>query len=189
MSYQCVLSDEYIDRLIKRVCEECINPPNDLRPDIAFVFSSDPEQSQHPFDVVVVELKRKELGHLDNQIIIEQLRQRARRLAGVYPDRIQRIWYFGVLDFDQETVDALDEDDWMPLYSRGVSFYKELSVYPVDADLHKISNRKCPMPTTLISFEALCKDARDRNETFMKILKDSIQTTLRNKQSKEEKNS
>ena len=72
MSYQCVLSDEYIDKLIKKVCEEYKDPPKDLRPDIAFVFSSDPEQSDHPFDVVVVELKRKELGHLDNQIIIEQ---------------------------------------------------------------------------------------------------------------------
>lgn len=182
MGYQCVLSDEYIDKLIKRVCEEYKNPPNDLRPDIAFVFSCDPEKATHPFDVVVVELKRKELGHLDNHIIIEQLRQRARRLAGVYPGKIQRIWYFGILDLDPETINALDEDDWIPLYSRGKCFYRELSVYPVDANLQKISNQKCPMPTTLLSFDALCKDARDRNETFMKILQDSIRATMRNTQ-------
>ena len=179
MSYQCVLSDEYIDKLIKRVFEDCERPPNDVRPDIAFVFSSDPEKTEHPFDVVVVELKRKGLGYLDNRTIVEQLRQRARRLAGYYPDRIQRIWYFGIVEFDAETLGSLDEEEWMPLYSRGQVYYKEQSVIAVDADNKRIGNKKYPAPTTLLSFDALCKDARDRNETFMKILKDSIQMSLR----------
>lgn len=186
MSYQCVLSDESIDKLIKRIFDDAERPPNDVRPDIAFVFSSDPDTSDHPFDVVVVELKRKGLGHLDNRTIVEQLRQRARRLAGYYPDRIQRIWYFGIVEFDDETLGSLDEEKWMPLYSRGQVYYKEQSVIAVDADNKRIGTNTYPAPTTLLSFDALCKDARDRNETFMKILKDSIQTTLRKKRSKEE---
>lgn len=189
MSYQCVLSDECIDKLIKRIFEDAERPPDDVRPDIAFVFSSDPETSEHPFDVVVVELKRKGLGHLDNRTIIDQLRQRARRLAGYYPDRIQRIWYFGIVEFDAETLGSLEEDKWMPLYSRGQVYYKDQSVIAVDADNKRIGTKTYPAPTTLLSFDALCKDARDRNETFMKILKDSIQTTLRKKQSKGEKHS
>lgn len=186
MSYQCVLSDEYIDKLIRRIYDEVERPPNDLRPDIAFVFSSDPEKSDHPFDVVV-ELKRKGLGHLDNRTIVDQLRQRARRLAGYYPDRIQRIWYFGIVEFDVETLGSLEEEKWMPLYSHGQVYYKEQSVIAVDADNKRIGTKTYPAPTTLLSFDALCKDARDRNETFMKILKDSIQTTLQNNQNKKQK--
>lgn len=182
MGYQCVLSDENIDKLIARLYDENERSPNDVRPDIAFIFSGDPEAAAHPFDVVVVELKRKGLRYLDNRTIIEQLKQRARRLAGYYPEHIQRIWYFGVVEFDDETLASLDEEKWMPLYSRGQVFYKEQSVVAWDANNKRIGDKTYPAPMTLLSFDALCKDARDRNETFMRVLQDSIRTTIRNTQ-------
>ena len=40
---------------------------------------------------------------------------------------------------------------------------------------NKLFGEKKPVSFTLMSFDALCKDAKARNETFLKILRESIQ--------------
>lgn len=173
MGYQYVFSDENIEKLITAISEDEELKSSDLRPDIAFVFSDDIEKSNHPVDVVIVELKKKNLNYLDNSRVIDQLEQRARRLLGLYPHKIQRMWFFGIVEFDKELRLKMSED-WTPIYSGGEAFYRSVERYPVDKEMNQIGDKKYPISLTLMSFDALWKDAKARNETFLQILRESI---------------
>lgn len=173
MSYRTILSDENIEKLINEITEDN-DVPSDLRPDIAFVFSDDINTCDHPVDVVVVELKKKDLGYLDNRIVIEQMKQRARRLLAYYPSKIQRMWFFGVVEIDPEMHLSLEEE-WTPLYSKGEVFYKEEALFPMNKNKERIGNSKIPVPMTILSFDALWADAECRNNNFLDILKKSIE--------------
>jgi len=173
MTYQTVLSDENIEKLINEITDDK-EAPSDLRPDIAFVFSDDINTCDHPVDVVVVELKKKGLDFLDNRTVIEQMKQRARRLLAYYPSKIQRMWFFGIVEIDPELRLSLEEE-WTPLYSKGDVFYKEEEVFPTNRELKRIGTSKIPVSMTILSFDALWKDAESRNDMFLDILKKSIQ--------------
>lgn len=173
MSYQHILSDQNINELISQISDDKELQFDDLRPDIAFVFSENIDTANHPVDVVIVELKKKQLDYLDNMRVIEQLKQRARRLLGFYPNKIQRMYFFGIVEFDDELRVELD-DGWTPLFSNGESYYKTTSMSAMDKN-NKLFGEKKPVSFTLMSFDALCKDAKARNETFLKILRESIQ--------------
>lgn len=173
MGYQYVFSDENIEKLITAISEDEELKSSDLRPDIAFVFSDDIEKSNHPVDVVIVELKKKNLGYLDNTRVIDQLEQRARRLLGLFPHKIQRMWFFGIVEFDKELKLKMKED-WTPIYSGGEAYYRSVERYPVDKEMNQIGDKKYPISLTLMSFDALWKDAKARNETFLQILRESI---------------
>lgn len=179
MTYQSVLSDRQMQELMEKILREDEAGDVNLRPDIAIVFSEDIEKVDHAVDVVIVELKRKGLDHLGNHAIIEQIKQRARRLVSVYPTKIQRLWFFGVIDFDNEMRISLKEDEWQPIYSKGESYYKELSVVRIDANGSEIEGPRVPVSVTLLSQESLWKDALSRNETFLAILKDSIKQQIK----------
>ncbi len=173
MGYQTILSDENIKKLIEVISDDKEKAVDDLRPDIALVFSDDIETSNHPVDVVIVELKRKGLDLIDNTVVITQLEQRARRLLGYYQNKIQRMFFFGIVEFDKELRIKLNEE-WTPLYSGGESYYRTSNYYPIDKDMNQIGDKKYPVTFNLLSFDALWKDAKLRNETFLKILRDSI---------------
>lgn len=174
MTYQTILSDRKLQELIACVSGEEEKKDVELRPDIAFVFSDDIEQVTHPVDVVVVELKRKGLEHLSAYSVIEQIMQRARRLLSLYPTKIQRIWFFGIIDFDKEMRNVLKEQGWKLMYSKGEYYYQELSVLRVDADNNELPGGAVPMPVALLSLGTLWKDAEARNETFLNVLKTAI---------------
>ena len=53
MGYQTILSDENIKKLIEVISDDSEKAADDLRPDIALVFSDDIENSNHPVDVVM----------------------------------------------------------------------------------------------------------------------------------------
>lgn len=180
MCYRTILSDEKLAKLIKSISSEDEFKDDKLRPDIALIFSDDIETSNHPVDVVIVELKKKNLPYLDNKTILGQIQQRARRLSSLYPNKIQRLWFFGIVDFDNEFLVELDESGWQPIYSKDKVFYKELYVKPVDSNLNPLSTPKIPMPVTLMSFQALWNDAQARNQTFLELLKNSIRTYVDN---------
>ena len=173
MTYQTVLSDENIEKLINEITDDK-EAPSDLRPDIAFVFSDDINTCDHPVDVVVVELKKKGLDYLGNRTVIDQMKQRARRLLAYYPSKIQRMWFFGIVEIDPELRLSLEEE-WTPLYSKGDVFYKEEEVFPTNRELKRIGTSKIPVSMTILSFDALWKDAESRNDMFLDILKKSIQ--------------
>lgn len=175
MSYRTILSDKNIEDLIEKISDREELQSDDLRPDIAFVFSDDITQSEHPVDVVVVELKKKGLGYLDNMRILDQIKQRARRLISLYPDKIQRIWFFGIVEFDAELLVEIKKNHWTKIYSSDKVYYKEIDVLPVDKDMNPLGENTIPVSVTLLSFDALYQDAKIRNETFLSILKSGIQ--------------
>ena len=121
---------------------------------------------------------------MDNKRIVEQIKQRARRLISLYPDKIQRMWFFGVVEFDSELRVDMREGRWTKIFSSGEVYYNEIPVLPTDKDMNPLGETTIPVSVTLLSFEALYKDAQTRNETFLKILKEGIQQAVKAKEGK-----
>lgn len=177
MSYTTILSDLEMTNLLKEISldEESVID-DESRPDIAIVFSNNPaDLSVQKFDVVVVELKRLGLKLAKKEELVSQLKQRARKLLQHYPDRIQRIWFYGIIDFDDEFIRALKEEDYLEVYSGGKYFYKESNIIP---DKNK-PDLKVPIGLNLISFDSLVLDAKSRNNTFLEILKEGLKESIK----------
>jgi hypothetical protein len=168
MSYTTILSDREMDELVKTISFDKEAEKDAKKPDIAIVFSSDPEKEQK-VDVVIVELKRLGLDLADKETVVSQLKQRARKLLQHYPDKIQRIWFYGVVDFDDEFKKSLLEDKYAEIFSTGTVFYKE---QPIILDLE--TKKEIPVGLFLLDFNALINDAATRNQTFLNIVKESF---------------
>src|SRR3990167_5207529 len=98
------------------------------RPDIAMIFSADPEDST-PVDVVVIEIKKKTEEEKENQYAVNQLLERADKLAQ-YCSNIQRIWYYAVLEINDSFARSLRQQKWAPLFSKGRAYYQKFPNSP-----------------------------------------------------------
>jgi hypothetical protein len=171
MSYAKVLSDVDIERIYAELGTEGYHEYSEKesgRPDITIIFSRDPAASD-AFDVVVVELKKLGLDLAKKEEIISQLRQRARRLLELYPQRIQRMWFYGIIDFDAELRAFLKEDGYVRLFSEGEVYYKKQSIVVTMEPLIE-SNADI----FLLSYQTMLQDAEIRNSTFLTLLKEGI---------------
>lgn len=168
MTYTTILSDEEMDKLVSEIAldEENVEK-DDTRPDIAIIFSNDPK-TQKKVDVVIIELKKLKLKLAKREEIISQLRQRARKLLKYYPNCIQRIWFYGIVDIDREFRKSLKEDGYTELFSTDQLFYKEQPII--------VEDENSPILTGIyiLSFDAFLKDAESRNSTFLNILKEGM---------------
>ena len=170
MSYTTILSNKDMNKLLKEILLEGESiEKDDTRPDIALVFSSDPKVPETKLDVVIVELKKLGLGLAKKEEIISQLRQRARKLMNHYETRIQRIWFYGIVDFDNEFTRSLKEEQYLEIFSSDKYYYKELSIIP-DYDESKL----IPIGVNLLSMDAVLRDAETRNSTFLNILREGL---------------
>ena len=164
MTFTTILSDEEMSDLTDKISE-----PQEIadkkRPDIAIVFSKD-IKSEVPVDVVIVELKKKGASLDENVKVTTQLWQRAKKLLQYYPDKIQRIWFYGVVSIDDEFASYLGDNDWKELFSLGNCFYHEQQL--------TINQTSVPVGYFLLPYETLLADAAARNETFLNILKENI---------------
>ncbi len=166
MSYTTILSDEEMTKVIAEIAVVG-DEDDDGRPDLTLVFSGNPSDSPK-VDIVVVELKRHGVALARKEEVISQLRQRARRLLAYYPNKINRIWFYGITDIDAEFRLSLKEDGFKELFSLGTMFYKPQPIYleeggePFLVDLY------------VLTYETLINDAESRNETFLRILKETI---------------
>ena len=132
MSYSTVLSEAEMSRVIDVLTEgEVRNKDND-RPDITLFFSGDPNDVSKKVDVVIVELKRLGLSVEQNSIVEIQLDTRTRRLAEYYGKRIQRMWFYGIVDFDDQYEMHLRDNYFNPLFSNGKIYFRSK---PVSLDL------------------------------------------------------
>ncbi len=165
MTYSTILSEKRMEDLIKTIVKDD-RIKSDGRPDISIIFSDNPEKPDNKVDVVIVELKRLETKLAEKEEVISQLKQRARRLLKYYPKKIQRIFFYGILDFSSEFIDSLEEADYFEIYSKDKAFYGEEKV--------KYENKFTYIGVNLLSFDAFWKDAESRNETFLRILKNSF---------------
>ncbi|MBF0502313.1 MAG: sensor histidine kinase [Candidatus Riflebacteria bacterium] len=168
MSYSKILSEQEMSKVIHEISFESESITDDSRPDIAIIFSNPPLNSQK-VDIVIVELKKKGLPLAKNEEVISQLKQRARKLLNYYGKTIQRVWFYGIVEFDKELRRSLKEEKFIEVFSCGEVYYKEHEIYPDFDDDNPI-----PVGLNVLSFEALFRDADARNNTFLNILKGSI---------------
>ena len=178
MSYTTILSNEEMNKLLKEISiDEEKTKKKDKVPDIAIVFSSKPNNEENKkVDVVIVELKKKgNIGLEKKEVVLSQLKQRARKLVNYYPNKIQRIWLYGLVDFDEEFIRSLKEQKFIEVYSNDKYFYGEVDIIP---DHDKTQTIRIPTSINLLSYEAFIKDAENRNSTFLEILKNGLKNII-----------
>lgn len=162
MVFRTILSEKSMDTVINaiRLDEEKIGDTG--RPDIAMIFSADPNDDV-PVDVVVVEIKKKTDEEKDNFYAVNQLLDRAGKLVA-HCQNIQRVWYYAIVDINDTAAFRLRQMKWTPLFSKGRVFYQEFETPHPDG-------RIIPTPSFVVSFDAIVADAECRNHTFLEILR------------------
>ena len=163
MTYETILSDREMGELIQVITdEEEITDEN--RPDIALIFSNN-LNNKKPFDVVIVELKKRGISLEENMKVVTQLEKRARRLMKHYDNQIQRIWFYGIIEFSED-VEMQLAGEYTELYSSGKMYYRETNV--------AISlNPKITLPIGVFiwDLDAVINDADARNSAFLNLIK------------------
>lgn len=165
MTYTTVLSEMEMTDLIKELTKDENVERNDDRPDIAVIFSNDPNTSEK-FDVVIIELKRKGLKSEDNIRVEAQLEKRARDLFAIYANKIQSLWLYGVVELNNDYKALLSTAGYQPMYSKGNIF-----VHTGDITVDWESRTKIPAVRYILDFDALVNDADARNKTFLDLIK------------------
>lgn len=165
MSFQTILSEKRMDEVIEAIRLTDDGIKDGARPDIAMIFSGDPEEVAM-VDVVVVEIKRRTNDEKENTNAINQLLDRAQKLVDYCPN-IQRVWYYAVLEVDDVLDRRLQQMKWAPLFSIGKVFYQDFETRRPDGQI-------VPTPTFILSFDAIIGDAECRNHTFLEILKSGM---------------
>lgn len=165
MTYTTVLSEMEMTDLIKELTKDENVERNEDRPDIAVIFSNDPNTSEK-FDVVIIELKRKGLKSEDNIRVEAQLEKRARDLFAIYANKIQSLWLYGVVELDNDYKALLSTAGYQPMYSKGNIF-----VHTGDITVDWESRTKIPAVRYILDFDALVNDADARNKTFLDLIK------------------
>lgn len=163
MTYETVLSNREMGEVIQFITSEETPRDND-RPDIALIFSNNPKENK-PFDIVVVELKKKGLSVEENMVVITQLEKRARRLMQHYNNQIQRIWYYGIIEFNEE-IELQLSGQFVELYSSGKMYYREI---PVTISLNP--KLTVPIGVFIWDLDAVIGDAETRNAAFLNLIK------------------
>ena len=166
MTFRTVLSEARMDKVISEITlpeEQELDEPG--RPDIAMIFSADPNDNI-PVDVVIVEIKKKTDSEKENQYAINQLLSRARKLTNFCPN-IQRIWYYAVLEINDDFEISLRQQNWAPLFSKGRVLYQEFQT-------PRKNGTNVPTPIFALSFDAIVSDAKSRNHTFLEILRSAM---------------
>lgn len=166
MSYCTVLSEAEMSKVIDVITDGEVKDPDGDRPDITLFFSADPTKDNRMLDVVVVELKRLGITPEQNSIVEFQLDTRTQRLAEYYGRRIQRMWFYGIVEFTDKYRMHLVNNGYNPLFSNGSVYFKSKPVY---TDLEK--SFSVVQNSYIMDFKALAEDANSRNETFLKVLK------------------
>ena len=168
MTYETILSDKKMSDLVEIITEGEHSEKDDGKPDIALIFSDDPKGVK-PVDVVIVELKKKGIILEESMKVVTQIERRARILMKYYDNRIQRIWYYGIIEFNDEVELALS-GEYTELYSTGRIFYREIPV-AVQVKPEKIT---VPIGVFIMDLESVIKDADARNSTFLNLIKSKL---------------
>lgn len=169
MSYCTVLSEAEMNRVVDVLTEGEVKDADDDRPDIVMFFSGNPTEEGKMVDVVVVELKRLGLKAEQNSIVEFQLDTRTQRLAEYFGKRIQRMWFYGVVDFDDRYETHLVNNEYNPLFSNGSVYFRSKTVYTDKSKSFGVIQN-----SYIMDYTALVEDASSRNETFLKILQSNF---------------
>lgn len=171
MNYCTVLSEAEMSKVIDVLTEGEVKDNDDDRPDIVLFFSGDPTKEGNMVDVVVVELKRLGLKVEQNSIVNVQLETRTIRLAEYFNRRIQRMWFYGVVEFDEDFERYLVNQDFNPLFSSGSVYFRSKEIFTDKTKSYGVIQN-----AYMLDFKALVEDANSRNETFLKILQSKFKS-------------
>ena len=163
MTYENMLSDREMGELIQIITdgEKFLD---DDRPDIAIIFSNNPVNIK-PFDVVIVEIKKRGISLEENIKVITQLEKRARKLMKHYNNQIQRIWFYGIIELNEDVETHL-AGEYTELYSSGKIYYRETTV-AISLNPRVV----LPIGVFIWDIDAIINDADARNLTFLKLIK------------------
>lgn len=169
MTYTNVLSEKEMTELFK-ILDPDTSHENSGRPDIAIVFSSSPDTSEK-FDIVIIELKREGVD-IDKALGVErQLAERARELYRHFGEKIQRMWFYGIIEITEAV--ELNLDGYDSMYSTGKILFAQKNV--------KISlnpTKTISVGVYLLDYNALIGDADKKNETFLSIIKNTLKESV-----------
>jgi hypothetical protein len=164
MTYKTIMSDKRMSEIVDLITEGEQTEDDGGKPDIALIFSNDPTSEKH-VDVVIIELKKKDIT-LEKAMVVEtQLRSRATKLMKHFGNRIQRIWFYGVIEFNKELELHL-KGEYKELYSAGKIYYKPTSVVVQDEPEIRL-----PIGIFMQDLDSVIKDADSRNATFLNLIK------------------
>ena len=166
MTYKTILSDKVMSEVVKRITEDDNVEVDNSEPDITLIFSNDPEKTEK-VDVVVVELKKRGLKLEDNVTAIVQLEKRAMKLMQYYKSKIQRIWFYAIVEFNDELKLYLENNNYTALYSADIMYYTEGK-----KRLSLNETNYVNIGYYILSIDAFINDADIRNSTFLNIVKE-----------------
>lgn len=171
MTYTTAMSERTMTEVLDEIAEKANNIQDDGRPDIAIIFSDNPEKAEDKsIDVVIIELKKRGISLAKTEEVESQLQQRAVRLLKHYPNKIQRMWFYGIVEFTNDFKLSLRNDKYTPLYSKDSLYYKENEWYTDLSD----DSKPYKVGTYILSIDAFIKDAKANNEIFLNILKEGF---------------
>ncbi len=159
MTYTTAMSERTMQEVVEEITQGVEHGSDSNRPDLAIIFSDNPEDLSCKVDVVIIELKKRGIKLSKTEEVISQLKQRATKLMNYYPNRIQRIWFYGIVEFNDEFKLSLKNEHYTPLFSKDTLYYKENEWYlSLESDIpYKVG-------TYILSIDAFIKDAKAHNE-------------------------
>lgn len=172
MTYTTAMSERTMQEVVEEITQGVEHGSDSNRPDLAIIFSDNPEDLSCKVDVVIIELKKRGIKLSKTEEVISQLKQRATKLMNYYPNRIQRIWFYGIVEFNDEFKLSLKNERYTPLFSKDTLYYKENEWYlSLESDIpYKVG-------TYILSIDAFIKDAKAHNEIFLNILKEGFKVS------------
>ena len=172
MTYTTAMSERTMQEVVEEITQGVEHGSDSNRPDLAIIFSDNPEDLSCQVDVVIIELKKRGIKLSKTEEVISQLKQRATKLMNYYPNRIQRIWFYGIVEFNDEFKLSLKNEHYTPLFSKDTLYYKENEWYlSLESDIpYKVG-------TYILSIDAFIKDAKAHNEIFLNILKEGFKVS------------
>lgn len=169
MTYEHVLSEADMKKVIGHLDPIKENNGDNDRPDISIFFSRNPDEDGKKFDMVIVELKRLGLSPEMNSIVEIQLDKRTQLLSEHYGNRIQRAWYYGIVDMTDDYRMHLKNNEYKPLFSHGNIYYKVKPVYRNLQDETGVIQH-----SYILDYKSIVEDANSRNSAFLRILRDKF---------------
>ncbi|OEK06028.1 hypothetical protein A8C32_19570 [Flavivirga aquatica] len=164
MTYETILSDKEMGDVVEYITEGETSKRDDDRPDLALIFSNNPKDTGL-FDVVIVEIKKRGISLEENMKAVTQLEKRARKLMKYYENKIQRIWFYGIVEFNDDLELALT-GEYKELYSTGKMYYRETKVA-----IQKNPDIILPIGVFVLDLDSVVSDADARNSAFLNLIK------------------
>ena len=131
MTYNTAMSNKSMKEIVEEISQNISNEQDRKTPDLAVIFSDSPtnDEENKKVDVVIIELKKRGIELERTEVVISQLKQRAIKLLKYYPNKIQRIWLYGIVEFNDEFKLSLKNSGYTPLYSKDNLYYNEEKLY------------------------------------------------------------